>query len=349
MMCENAEMPGKSLLTEKVKIYGPGFQVPYLTNYTDINLTFFCTNNYAERKIFDRWIEAIIPSDTNNVRFPKGATNSYLTNITITQYDETVNRIYATQLVDAFPIGIAPQPLSWSDDGRAGLYFVELSGSPRGVSVLYDRQGSAASQMSTLNTDLTLIKHCKLFHLSGITPALSSTCQQLCREALKSAKSAGVPISFDINYRSALWSKVDAEKEVSHLASLSSLVVCTSRDAEDLYGLSQDDENLAQKLSNRLSVSNVIVTQGLNGVSWVLDGRNGSTDAQIVETIDRVGAGDSFMAGVISGFLKGNIVEGIRRGQAMASLKRGIYGDHLVVAESEILDAMNGNNLEIRR
>ena len=245
--------------------------------------------------------------------------------------------------------GVDTSALSWSEDGRAGLYFVELSGSPRGVSVLYDRQGSAASQMSILNTDLTLINDCRLFHLSGITPALSSTCQQLCREALKSAKSAGVPITFDINYRSALWSTVDAEKEVSHLASLSSLVVCTSRDAEDLYGFNQDDENLAQKLSKRLSVSNVIVTRGLNGVSWVLDGRNGSIDAQIVETIDRVGAGDSFMAGVISGFLKGNIVEGIRRGQAMASLKRGIYGDHLVVAESEILGVMNGNNLEIRR
>jgi 2-dehydro-3-deoxygluconokinase len=245
--------------------------------------------------------------------------------------------------------GVDTSALSWSDDGRAGLYFVELSGSPRGVSVLYDRQGSASSQMSSLNTDLAVIRNCKLFHLSGITPALSSTCQQLCREALKLAKSAGVAVTFDINYRSALWSTEDAKKEVSQLASLSSLVVCTSRDAEDLYGLSQDDENLAQKLSNRLSVSNVIVTQGSNGVSWVLDGQNGSMDAQIVETIDRVGAGDSFMAGVISGFLNGNIVEGIRRGQAMASLKRGIYGDHLVVAETEIQDAMNGNNLEIRR
>lgn len=245
--------------------------------------------------------------------------------------------------------GVDTSALSWSDDGRAGLYFVELSGSPRGVSVLYDRQGSAASQMSTLNTDLAIIRHCKLFHLSGITPALSSTCQKLCREALKLAKSAGVAVTFDINYRSALWNTEDAKNEVSQLASLSSLVVCTSRDAEDLYGLSQDDENLAQNLSNRLSVSNVIVTRGSNGVSWALDGQNGSIDAQIVETIDRVGAGDSFMAGVISGFLKGNIVEGIRRGQAMASLKRGIYGDHLVVAETEILDAMNGNNLEIRR
>jgi 2-dehydro-3-deoxygluconokinase len=245
--------------------------------------------------------------------------------------------------------GVDTSALSWSDDGRAGLYFVELSGSPRGVSVLYDRQGSAASQMSILNTDLTLINDCRLFHLSGITPALSSTCQQLCREALKLAKSAGVAVTFDINYRSALWSTEDAKKEVSQLASLSSLVVCTSRDAEDLYGLSQDDENLAQNLSNRLSVSNVIVTRGSKGVSWVLDGQNGSMDAQIVETIDRVGAGDSFMAGVISGFLNGNIVEGIRRGQAMASLKRGIYGDHLVVAETEIQDVINGNNLEIRR
>ena len=149
MMCENAEMPGKSLLTEKVKIYGPGFQVPYLTNYTDMNLTFLCTNDYAERKIFDRWIEAIIPSDTNNVRFPKGATNSYLTNITITQYDETVNRIYATQLVDAFPIGIAPQPLSWSDDGFQRL---TVNFAYQRYKVIYDEQfGSAGDVTAKLN------------------------------------------------------------------------------------------------------------------------------------------------------------------------------------------------------
>jgi hypothetical protein len=62
-------------------------------------------------------MEAIIPSDTNNLRFPKGVQSRYLTNIKIIQYDDFIKQIYAVELMDAFPIGIAPQSLSWSEDG----------------------------------------------------------------------------------------------------------------------------------------------------------------------------------------------------------------------------------------
>jgi hypothetical protein len=149
MMCEAAELPGKSLVTEKVKIYGPGFQVPYITDYRDMNLTFLCTRNFSERKIFDRWMEAIIPSDTNNARYPKGATSRYLTNITITQYDEIVNRIYAIQLIDAFPVGIAPQQLAWNDDNFQRL---TVNFAYQRYKVIYDEQfGSAGDVASKLN------------------------------------------------------------------------------------------------------------------------------------------------------------------------------------------------------
>lgn len=149
LLCENAEMPGKSLLTEKVKIYGPGFQVPYLADYKDINLTFLCTNNFSERKLFDRWIEAIIPSDTNNPRFPKGASSRYLSDITITQYDESVNRIYAVQLVDSFPTAIAPQQLAWNDDGFQRL---TVNFSYQRYKVIYDEQyGSASKAIEKMN------------------------------------------------------------------------------------------------------------------------------------------------------------------------------------------------------
>lgn len=245
--------------------------------------------------------------------------------------------------------GVDLSAVSWSSDGRAGLYFVELSGPPRGVSVLYDRQGSAASQMSVSNTNLAHISNCKVFHLSGITPALSATSKELCREAFKISQSIGLSITLDVNYRSALWSAADAKKEIIYLASLASLIVCTSKDAKELFGLDENDENLSEKLSNRLSTSNVIVTQGSTGVSWILNGLTGSIEAPKVETIDRVGAGDSFMAGVILGLLDGDITDGIRRGQAMAGLKRGIYGDQLISSDSEVTNALNGTNREIRR
>jgi hypothetical protein len=117
LQCESAELPGRTLTTADVKIYGPTFKVPYQTQYGDISLTFLCTNDFFERKLFDRWMEAIHPSDTNNLRFPKGQVTRYMTNIKIIQYDDFIKQIYAVELIDAFPIGVAPQALSWGEDG----------------------------------------------------------------------------------------------------------------------------------------------------------------------------------------------------------------------------------------
>lgn len=117
LQCESAELPGKTLQTADVKIYGPTFKVPYQTQYSDTTLTFLCTNEFYERKLFDRWMEAIHPTDTNNLRFPKGINSRYLTNIKIIQYDDFIKQIYAVELMDAFPIGVAPQSLNWSEDG----------------------------------------------------------------------------------------------------------------------------------------------------------------------------------------------------------------------------------------
>jgi len=117
LQCETSELPGKTLQTADVKIYGPIFKVPYGVQYTDTTLTFLCTNQFYERKLFERWMDAIIPYDTNNLRFPKGVQSRYLTNIKIIQYDELIKQIYAVELIDAFPAGIASQALSWSEDG----------------------------------------------------------------------------------------------------------------------------------------------------------------------------------------------------------------------------------------
>ena len=117
LQCESAELPGKSLQTADVKIYGPTFKVPYQTQYTDTTLTFICTNEFYERKLFERWTEAIMPTDTNNLRYPKDEETRYLTNIKIIQYDDFVRQVFAVELIDAYPIAISPQTLSWSEDG----------------------------------------------------------------------------------------------------------------------------------------------------------------------------------------------------------------------------------------
>jgi len=117
LQCEAAELPGKSLQTIETKIYGPTFQVPYLAAYGDTSFTFLCTNDFYERKLFDKWLEAIVPNDTNNPRFARGEKTRFLTDIKIIQYNDFFKQIYAVNLIDAFPKSITAQNLSWSEDG----------------------------------------------------------------------------------------------------------------------------------------------------------------------------------------------------------------------------------------
>lgn len=118
LQCEAAELPGKNFVTDDVKIYGPTFKIPFQTQYNDISLTFLCSGNFYERFLFDSWMNYIMPTDTNNLRFPKGnGFTGYLTEILIKQYDDIGNEIYNVKLIDAFPINVQAQTLNWSEDG----------------------------------------------------------------------------------------------------------------------------------------------------------------------------------------------------------------------------------------
>jgi hypothetical protein len=147
LQCDTAELPGKTLQTADVKIYGPIFKVPYQTQFTEINLMFLCTNDFYERKLFERWMESIMPMDTHNLRFSKDEETRYLTNIRILQYDDFIKRIYAVELIDAFPIGMAPQGLSWADDGfhRLSVQFAFQK-----YRVIYDGGYDLAQAASTI-------------------------------------------------------------------------------------------------------------------------------------------------------------------------------------------------------
>jgi hypothetical protein len=125
LQCETAELPGRTIQAQDVKIYGPTFKVPFQTQFEPTTLTFICTNEFYERKLFDNWLNCIMPLDTNNLRYAKGTETRYLTNIKIVQYDDFIKQIYAVELMDAFPIGVATQPLSWGEDGfhRVSIQF----------------------------------------------------------------------------------------------------------------------------------------------------------------------------------------------------------------------------------
>lgn len=119
MQCESTELPGRSVLTNDIDIYGPVFKRPYKTAYSEIPFTFICTNDFYERRLFDTWMETMLPTDTHNARYSRNVDGQrqYTTDVAIIQYDEFVKQIYAVKLIDAFPISVAPMPLSWGEDG----------------------------------------------------------------------------------------------------------------------------------------------------------------------------------------------------------------------------------------
>ncbi len=113
LQCESTELPGRTILTQEMKIYGPTIKIPYQVQYNEISLTFLCTNEFYERRIFENWLQAIMPSDTNNLRYQ----NTYATTLQVLQYDEQTNVIYRVNMYNAFPTGLAPAPVAWAEDG----------------------------------------------------------------------------------------------------------------------------------------------------------------------------------------------------------------------------------------
>lgn len=145
LQCESAELPGKTLVTADAKIYGPTYKVPYQTQYNETTLTFVCTNDFYERKLFDRWLESIMPTDTNNMRFAKDDKTRYMTNMQVIQYDDFVKQIYAVEMIDAFPIGISSQPVSWAEDG---FHRVSVQFAYQKYRTIYDSRINIADQVA---------------------------------------------------------------------------------------------------------------------------------------------------------------------------------------------------------
>lgn len=111
--CEIAQLPGRTLATTDQRTYGPIQKHPYLTTYTDIDLTLIVTDGLIEKKIFDNWIEYINPTSTNDFNYRR----SYETALTINQYDVTDKLSYSVNLYEAYPISMNQLDLDWSSEG----------------------------------------------------------------------------------------------------------------------------------------------------------------------------------------------------------------------------------------
>jgi 2-dehydro-3-deoxygluconokinase len=245
--------------------------------------------------------------------------------------------------------GVDVSNVLWSSEDRAGLYFIEPGAAPRPTRVLYDRAGSAASRMIPDEMPWEAVRAARHLHFSGITPALSRSCREVAARAVAEARAAGVTVSLDINYRSKLWSPTEAAAVLGALIPSLDLLISTAEDAALLFGISATGEELALAMREQFGVPVVAVTQGADG-AWVCDGA-GSRHSPCfpAREVDRVGAGDAFDAGLLYGYLRGELSQGLSYGLAMASLKHSIPGDEFVGSLAEVEELVASGRRDIHR
>lgn len=237
--------------------------------------------------------------------------------------------------IDASVVGIDPS-------GRLGTYFVELRSPPLQTRVVFDRSGSVASSMAPPDIPDGVVEEARVVHLTGITPALSTSCRDATFEVLRRARSAGRMVTVDVNHRAKLWRAAAARETLSPLLEAADLVLCARSDAEEVFQVTGSAEHAVSVLATRFGLARVVVTDGANGAWWFEEGAVGHVPAVAVEVLDRLGAGDAFAAGLVDGLLDGDMSAGLRRGAVLAAVALTTYGDQAVVGRPELESLVAG-------
>jgi 2-dehydro-3-deoxygluconokinase len=240
---------------------------------------------------------------------------------------------------------------------RLGTYYLESGVGARSAQVTYDRKYSSFSQLELEELDFNeIFQGASLFHVSGITPALSPNLKLLTLLALQKAKENGVLTSFDFNYRTKLWSQKEAAEAFQQFLPYVDICSCGELDAIYLLDIEKADERLDkgarlqyyyEKIQTRYpsikyfsSTFREVISASTNSLQGNLY-TNGelyqSKVHQIDHIVDRVGGGDAFAAGILFGILERmNPEEIVSFATAASALKHTVHGDCNVFTQDEI-------------
>ncbi|WP_297135268.1 sugar kinase [Terrisporobacter sp.] len=245
-------------------------------------------------------------------------------------------------------------------EGRLGIYFLEQGFGVRNSNVIYDRQYSSISMATKEEFDFDeILKGVKMIHISGVTPALSSSLYDISKELIKTANQRGILVSYDSNYRSKLWSLEDARKfmlevlpyvDIAFLGILDFINILEYKVSEeknleakltDLYNeLFEKYPNLKYAACTK-RVVNSVNNNLLQG--FFFDGKKlSSSRTHDIDILDRVGGGDAFTAGILHGILSDMDSSQIAEFATCASaLKHSIKGDINMVDLAQVEVLMN--------
>ena len=263
--------------------------------------------------------------------------------------------------------GVDTSHIVWQGD-RLGIYFLEAGAVQRPSKVIYDRAGSAVSEVKLGDVDWKAVfDAADWFHWTGITPAISEGAAAVCLEGVRAAKEMGLTVSCDLNYRKNLWKWGKKAGEVMpELVQHCDIAIGNEEDADKVFGITAEgidveggkvDAALYRSVAEQLvtkfpSLKQVAITlrgsisASHNTWSGVLyDGTKMHVGPQydIVPIVDRVGGGDSFAAGLICAMLGGKSAqEAIDFAVAASCLKHTIVGDFNTVTVDEVEKLVTG-------
>jgi 2-dehydro-3-deoxygluconokinase len=238
---------------------------------------------------------------------------------------------------------------------RMGIYFVEPGADLRPMRVVYDRAGSAFSRIDPAELDWSaLLEDAEWLHLSGITPALGDGPARATLDAADAARSLGVKVSIDLNYRPALWAGRDPKAVVPALVRGCDLLIGNPGAAAAMLGVDSGGDphdpafvrRAAERIAGELGCGAVaitlrdVVSAGEHRWSAGLwDGREMHTSRRYtVRVVDRVGGGDSFAAALIYATQgKRDAAEAVEFATAAGALKLTIPGDFNRVSAAEVV------------
>ena len=191
-------------------------------------------------------------------------------------------------------------------DAPTGVYVKERPTLDR-LRVLYYRAGSAASRLRFEDLDVDALLAGRVLHLTGITPALSPSCRELTERLVAAAVERGTFLSFDANVRWRLFGADDPREVIAPLLAQADLVFLSEEEAALLLGGADPEEVARARADMR---AEAIVGHGAGGAWAVHEGGVTRASGHRVQVVDTVGAGDAFVAGYLSGRLRGWDVAG---------------------------------------
>lgn len=223
--------------------------------------------------------------------------------------------------------GVDTSKVLFDDHYPTGVFFKERM-IERDPNIYYYRSNSAASTLNPKDIDNTYFRQAKYIHLTGITAALSLSCKNTIKHAIKLAKEDSEKcVVFDPNIRLKLWSEKEAKKELVEIAEDCDIVMPGLDEGKVLTG-ENNPKAIARFFLERGSTL-VIVKLGAEGAYFATNQENSFVPGFSTKNIiDTVGAGDGFAAGVISGLLRGwNYYDSVKLGNKIGAYALGVKGD----------------------